>query len=277
MTGGKEPVEESSQFMEACSLGQVDRVKELLDILWQVDLDVDHRDEKGFTALYYASLQGHYDVVDFLLSIEASVNQTTLTKLTPLHAAAQQRHVDVLLRLLTEGANPNFIRPDTASTALYLASRSGDEEIVEILLSHGAHVDRGDISMKWTPLYAACEMGHENVVRQLLAYGAKANSVAKTGMTPLMVACAFGLITIVKLLIRHGADPFLGSGMFVNGHHRKSARTIAQALNYSQIVDLLEEAEIEYSAPTFERRLRWSSHQRKQKVPSKKGEVLYEL
>ena len=60
------------------------------------NVDVDARDDQGYTPLLLAALHGHSDVVRVLLATErVDVNAQTADKLTPLHAALGEGHAQV--------------------------------------------------------------------------------------------------------------------------------------------------------------------------------------
>ena len=53
------------------------------------------RDANGYTALHYAALNGHKEVVGLLLSYEASCNSVDEAGSSPLHLAAWAGHSEV--------------------------------------------------------------------------------------------------------------------------------------------------------------------------------------
>ena len=57
--------------------------------------DVNFIDECGYTALHYAALNGHKEVVGLLLSYEASCNSVDEAGSSPLHLAAWAGHSEV--------------------------------------------------------------------------------------------------------------------------------------------------------------------------------------
>lgn len=69
----------------------------------------DLEDASGYTALHYASRNGHLKVCEKLLSKGANVNATTRSgRTTPLHRAATQGHAEIVQLLLDYGANANI-------------------------------------------------------------------------------------------------------------------------------------------------------------------------
>lgn len=69
------------------------------------------QDSAGYSALHYASLNGHSECVRSLLMHEASANLPDSRGSSPLHLAAWAGHQDIVKLLLTQSnrpANPNL-------------------------------------------------------------------------------------------------------------------------------------------------------------------------
>lgn len=69
------------------------------------------QDSNGYSALHYASLNGHTDCVKLLLMHEASANLPDNRGSSPLHLAAWAGHQEIVKLLLTQSnrpANPNL-------------------------------------------------------------------------------------------------------------------------------------------------------------------------
>nr|XP_020635873.1 ankyrin repeat domain-containing protein 39 [Pogona vitticeps]XP_020635874.1 ankyrin repeat domain-containing protein 39 [Pogona vitticeps]XP_020635875.1 ankyrin repeat domain-containing protein 39 [Pogona vitticeps]XP_020635877.1 ankyrin repeat domain-containing protein 39 [Pogona vitticeps]XP_020635878.1 ankyrin repeat domain-containing protein 39 [Pogona vitticeps] len=94
-------------------------------------------DAFGYTALHYASRNGHYHVCRFLLESGALCNAQTHGGATPLHRAAYCGHVDVAELLLEHGADPT-IADDEGRTCLHKAAEKGHRELCSLLLAQDA-------------------------------------------------------------------------------------------------------------------------------------------
>ncbi len=68
-------------------------------------VDINVRDAQGRTALPYASLNGHNEMVEMLLALGAERNVQDDEGNTPLHLAARSDHEDTCRALLTAGAD----------------------------------------------------------------------------------------------------------------------------------------------------------------------------
>ncbi|XP_076620004.1 uncharacterized protein LOC143341171 [Colletes latitarsis] len=114
----------------AAQYDDLDRVKTLL----KKGVSANIEDSAGYTALHYASRNGHYEICKILLENNASVNaQTRCGHATALHRAATQGHVNIVQLLLKSGANPN-IKDADGYIALYRALVAKSVPVCKILI-----------------------------------------------------------------------------------------------------------------------------------------------
>ncbi len=196
-----------SPLMAAAATGDVARVKALLS----QGADVSATDEKfGSSALGWAALEGHKEIVELLLANKADVNGRNGSGGTPLFGAVVNGHTEVVEVLVAHGANVNATGY-SGGTPLETAAWKGHKGIVEVLLVHGADVNARNNDGE-TPLYTAVLAGHKEIVELLLANKADANIPTKgRGVLPedtaLCLAAFDGNREIVELLLGHDADP----------------------------------------------------------------------
>ncbi|NXY89027.1 ANR39 protein, partial [Alcedo cyanopectus] len=96
-------------------------------------------DLAGYTALHYASRNGHLGVCQLLLQRGARCDARTPGGATPLHRASYCGHLDVARLLLAHGADP-AAADDDGSTSLHKAAEQGHRELCALLLRHSAEL-----------------------------------------------------------------------------------------------------------------------------------------
>uniref|UniRef100_A0A182N9G0 Arf-GAP domain-containing protein n=1 Tax=Anopheles dirus TaxID=7168 RepID=A0A182N9G0_9DIPT len=96
---------------------------------------------------------------------EGSSLEVELSK--QLHASVRAGNLETSLRLLVQGADPNFYHEDKGSTPLHVAVKSGQLSQIELLLVYGADVNALD-AMGNTPLELARQAKHSVIAERLL-------------------------------------------------------------------------------------------------------------
>ncbi|XP_048369247.1 ankyrin repeat domain-containing protein 39 [Sphaerodactylus townsendi] len=101
--------------------------------------NVNDTDPLGYTALHYASRNGHYDVCQFLLENKAIPSPQTKGGATPLHRASYCGHTDIAKLLLAHGADP-AVTDDDGMTCLHKAAENGHSDLSALLLEHNSNL-----------------------------------------------------------------------------------------------------------------------------------------
>jgi ankyrin repeat protein len=156
----------SRSFYEACALGELDRVAELLD----ADPSLLSRySDDGFAPIGFSTFFGHPEVDRFLLERGGDVHAqaTNPMRVGLVHAAAARCDHGMMRLALERGANPNA-RQQVDYTPLHTAAARGDREMAELLLAHGAERSAKGADGK-TPADIAREHGEEEMARWLAA------------------------------------------------------------------------------------------------------------
>jgi cytochrome c len=134
------------------------------------------------TALHWAVLNRHPDIITLLAKSGADVDIATDALGTPLHAAARFGYVAPAATLLAHGVEVDSRNRDTA-TPLHLAAQAGKAAVVKLLIEHGADVNAQGAGPKgevfgipagglFNPLHLASYEGHIEVADLLRAAGA---------------------------------------------------------------------------------------------------------
>lgn len=176
-------------------------------------LDVDAADEVGMTALLWASLRGHTDIITTLLQAGADPDGFNNGLNSPLLLAASRGHAEAVAILLDHGANPtvrNIKDRDALFMAVLFGHRSkGLINILKVLHFHGIQLNAKD-STGASPLHECASRNLPRPVQLLVDAGADVNSQhGRTGITPLQAACSvkFPDPETVRSLLDKGAHP----------------------------------------------------------------------
>jgi ankyrin repeat protein len=101
--------------------------------------DVNEQDRDGHTALMFAVINIHTDIVRALLDYGADVNARTNDGCTPLILAACGGDTGIVQALLNKGADVKGKLEATGKTALMLAAEHGYITIAELIEQAGAN------------------------------------------------------------------------------------------------------------------------------------------
>lgn len=161
-------------------------------------VDIDTRDEHGWTPLMVSTFNGKEEVALLLIRSGASVRAKDTAGYGPLHWAAFNGYSNVV-KLLIEKRAPVNERSNQGWTPLLQAASRGHLLAVGQLIAAGADVNLPS-NDGWAPLHKAAANGHTEVVKLLLAKGAFRNSQYQDGTTPLKLAIKNKHSAIVDLL-----------------------------------------------------------------------------
>ena len=113
----------------AAKVGHVEAVKKHLDS----GVDVNEKNEDGFTPMHYAAQTGYKEITDLLIANGADVNSKDVYERTPLHFAAGYGHKETVELLIAKGADTNA-KNNFDATPL---DEVDDNETADLLRKHG--------------------------------------------------------------------------------------------------------------------------------------------
>jgi len=201
----KAAIEELSENMEeTVSLWSVEDVEKY----YQKGFDLNAKDEKGNTPLYYAlSRNLSLDVAKKIISYGADVNMPAANGMLPINVTtskANELQLQILM-MKTMGldmANPK-IEEELEKNVFHEMSRM--TEMAAVLIDAGADINKE--SVLGTPLMnAVTNRWNIDIINLLIKYGADINKQDKNGRTALFYAFSSGNDDIVSLLIQAGAN-----------------------------------------------------------------------
>lgn len=198
-----QPNKETTAFQSAVIANAVQCVQLLLQ-----ECQDEYSTTIGGISLHLAAEMGHLQCIKIFL--DRGIDPDFMipnSKTTALHHAAEGGFTDCVSLLLSRGANVDA-RNDKGQSALHFAARAQSVECVEVLLKKGGCDPNSEDCEKRTPLHsAAARTLHPcEITEMLIKWGAHVNSVDMFGYTPLHLAALNGNTQCVELLIRHGAD-----------------------------------------------------------------------
>jgi len=182
---------------------QESRMRELETLISDPNIEINHQDARGQTALLNACACNDVPLVARLLKHPAiSVNICNADQISPLYLAVHENLIEVAKLLL---AHPD-IQPDMKklhkAAPFYVVCEKGHLELVKLMLAN-PRIDVNQTFFHTPPLIASCIDGHVEVVKLLLA-DPRVDVVQKNrnGSTAFFVACLNGHLDVIKLLLQ---------------------------------------------------------------------------
>ncbi|CAG2212481.1 unnamed protein product [Mytilus edulis] len=185
-------------------------------------MDINVLNNREMSALKYACISGHTNIVSTLLDNNADFSTVYQDGKTPLVIAFEENHDHIITLLRNKGFDIESTNKlgqtalamactngdkDTGWVPLSRACKRGSEEIVKVLLlkeTIDLNIEDND---GWTPLKKASLNGHSEIVDILLnTHKLEIDKADNDGWTPLMSSCQKGHVTVSELLLCNNAD-----------------------------------------------------------------------
>ena len=186
----------------AAVFGHTETVRYLVGLK---EVDVNQKDNDGYTAMLLATERSHADVVQVLIDAGADFEVKDEEGSSPLLWACYSGQVAVVKMLVGAGADV-CVTNNQGDTCLMLAARNGHIETVRTLLCM-PEVDMNQYTGGFTTLHHAVSQKQSGVSKLLIDAGADVEAKSDgMGRTPLHCACEVGERDIAKMLVKAGAD-----------------------------------------------------------------------
>jgi ankyrin repeat protein len=177
-------------------------------LLMEDPISVNRTDQMGWTALMYAAVGGHENVIAILLKAGANVNafgESYHSILREDHSAlivaSAHGHDRVVQIFLDHGAQTSTRTESAVSTAAAI----GNLDVIRVLLRNGFDIEQQDVEGQ-TPLHHACLNGRLETFQFLVQEGASIFAKDRRGRCALDMAAEAGALEIVRILLDRGMD-----------------------------------------------------------------------
>jgi len=196
----KQKKEREFRFIQFAEKGKSDSVL----ILLEKGTDVNARTWDNYSALIFASQNGHLNTVQILLQNGAKTDLKSESNESALISAAKFSHDTIAEELIIRGADLDIV-DGTKTSALIYASAFDDFNMVDMLLHYGAEIDKTGKNHE-TALFVATAQSFYSIVKLLLEKGADTSIPDNSKNTPLFIASNNADLEITGLLIENGAE-----------------------------------------------------------------------
>jgi len=156
------------------------------------------QDKTHMLPLHFASIGGHYDIVEILLANKATV-EVPEPKVQPLHFASLVGHCRIATLLLDYKADVDRQTKRDLESPLHLAASRGRNGTVSLLLWRKASVGACNVH-QCTPLHLAAKRNHIDTVKLLLKAKSDPFATQRTGWTPMLTAFKEGNLEVGRYL-----------------------------------------------------------------------------
>ncbi|XP_062857356.1 CARD- and ANK-domain containing inflammasome adapter protein [Trichomycterus rosablanca] len=191
-------------------------------------VDVNMRNDLGYTPLLLAAEMSSVEVFKVLVSRKAQLNKRLPNQTSALHLAIRSGNMPITEILLEKGMDPNTTDAKE-KTPLHLSALHNQPALIALLLHKGAQINAVTHD-GLTPLHFASQSGHTEAVAQLLEGKADLNARDRQSRLALHWAAAQGKSEVMKLLL------FAGSDINATEKERKTSLHLAAMTGHTEAV-----------------------------------------
>ena len=194
-----------TEFLKAARQGHEDDLRKLLK---EAPNLLNCSNDKGQTALMFASTFNHVKCCEVLFESNVDVNKPDCAGNTPLHFA---RDITVVQGLLKRGASVSW-KNVLGRSPLHEACVWGEMQLFEELLSKSCDrisevKDKEGTTLLHLATISKIEECRIDKINLLLSLGADVNEVNLCGRPAIVMACKNSDERVARYLVQHGADP----------------------------------------------------------------------
>ncbi|AAF44378.1 ankyrin repeat family protein [Fowlpox virus] len=177
--------------------------KKMIELLCLHGININVKDDKGYTALYYTICNNNYDMVCFLLEKNADIS--IVNKYSMLHfLSTSNKYHNVMAVLLDKGIDVNII--NHVKAPIHVAVERNNIYGTMLLINRNADVNIKELHGGRTSLHLAIKERNYEAAFVLINNGANVDSFDDVGNTPIFIAASLQDVRFMKLLLDNGAD-----------------------------------------------------------------------
>ena len=174
--------------------------------LLKQDVEVNHCDKHGFTAVHYAAEKGNLDVLKLLQINGANIHQVSSNQSNAIISALMGNGSHETVKwLLEQGVDVNH-SDEYGFTAALHAAEAGNLDVLKLLQSNGANIHCVSTNGTNGIISASMGTGSCETVMWLIEQGIDVNHCDKDGFTAALHAADEGNLDVLKLLQSNGAS-----------------------------------------------------------------------
>ena len=196
-----------NKFLEICAVPKLK--KHCFNLMRNAGVDMFSVDKNNQTALFKAAESGNLVLLRALLEQNLDPEHTDNFGETALMVALRCGNRSVAECLLKITDDPTRITDNEGSTLLHKAAWGNLPELANMLLQeYNMDIDSKDYAGR-TALHVAAYQGNTRILKYLLEHAANVNAVDNEGRTPIFSGAYDGNLKTVKLLCECGANLLL--------------------------------------------------------------------
>lgn len=196
-----------NKFLEFCAVPKLK--KHCFDMMRDAGVNMFSVDENNQTALFKAAESGNLVLLRALLEQNLDPEHTDNFGETALMVALRCGNRSVAECLLKIARDPVKIIDNEGATLLHKAAWGNLPELANVLLlEHNMDIDSKDYAGR-TALHVAAYQGNTRFLKYLLEKSANVNAIDNEGKTPIFSGTYDGNLKTIKLLCEYGADLLL--------------------------------------------------------------------